>query len=84
MVYDRNGGFVTQYVDGRAVVREPVLLDIPLRIGDAEIGNWNVRSGRSRQPIRNLSGCIDEFLLFSRPLSGQEIEQLYTQSRPPL
>jgi hypothetical protein len=83
VVYDRLGGLVTQYVDGRSVMQEPVLLDIPLRLGDAEIGNWSTGPGGSRQPIRNFSGCMDEFMLFSRPLSAVEIEQLYNQGRPP-
>ncbi len=82
VVYDRLGGSVTQYVDGRAVMQEPVMFDIPLRIGNAEIGNWNAGPGQHRQPIRNFSGCMDEFMLFSRPLSAQEIEQLYNQGRP--
>jgi hypothetical protein len=82
VVYER-GGSVTQYVDGRAVSREPVLFDAPLRLGNAEIGNWAVGSHRSHQPIRNFNGGIDEFMLFSRSLSEQEIEQLYDQGLPP-
>jgi hypothetical protein len=82
VVYQR-GGSVTQYVNGRAIAQEPVLFDTPLRIGNAEIGNWAVGSRGSHQPIRNFNGCIDEFLLFSRALSGPEIEQLYEQGRPP-
>jgi hypothetical protein len=83
-VYDRDAGQVTQYVDGRLVAQEPVLLEGPLRIGDAELGNWNVNPFRSAQPIRHLSGCMDEFMLFSRALSGEEIERLYSQGQPPL
>jgi hypothetical protein len=83
-VYDRVAGLVTQYVDGRAVMQEPVLFDTALRLGNAEIGNWAVGSRGSRQPIRNFNGCIDEFMLFSRPFSEPEIQQLYEQGRPPL
>jgi hypothetical protein len=83
VVYDRAGRRVTHYVDGRPAAEGPVLFDIPLRVGDAEIGNWNVAPQRSRSPIRYFSGCMDEFLLFSRALDGQEIGRLYTQGRPP-
>jgi hypothetical protein len=83
VVYDRNGGRVTQYVDGRAVMREPVLVDLPLHIGNVEIGNWNVAPNRTKQPIRYFTGCMDEFMLFSRALNEQEIERSYHQGRPP-
>jgi hypothetical protein len=82
VVYDRDGGEVTHYVDGRPVKQTPLKLDVPLRIGDAEIGNWNPLY-RSDYPVRHFCGCMDEFLLFSRALDGQEIGRLYTQGRPP-
>ena len=52
----------------------PVLFDIPLRVGDAEIGNWNIATHRNNNPVRNLNGCMDEFLLFSRALGGPEVD----------
>jgi hypothetical protein len=82
VVYDRDGGLVTHYVDGRPVAQEAMVVNIPLRIGDAEIGNWNVAAGRASQPIRYFSGCMDEFMLFDRALSAREVEQLYNQGRP--
>jgi hypothetical protein len=83
VVYDRDAGAVTHYVDGRPAASQPLLFDIPLRVGGAEIGNWNIAAHRNKSPIRYFSGCIDEFLLFSRALSGEEIERLATQGRPP-
>ena len=83
VVYDGATDVVTHYVDGRAVTEEPTHFDTPLRIGDAEIGNWNLASHRNNTPVRFLNGRMDEFLLFTRPLAAQEIEQLYTQGRPP-
>ena len=59
-----------------------ILFDIPLRIGDAVIGNWNVASYRVKTPVRNFNGCIDEFALFSRALTGPEIERLYSEGQP--
>lgn len=83
VVYDRDAGYVTHYLDGQPIREEPIKLDIKLRLGDAEVGNWNVASHRNASPVRYFTGCIDEFLLYSRALSGQEIERLYQQGRPP-
>jgi hypothetical protein len=84
VVYDRRAGEVTHYVDGQPVQSEGLKLDIALRLGDAEIGNWNVAERPHRSPVRYFDGCMDEFLLFARALSRQEIEQLYRHGRPPL
>jgi hypothetical protein len=83
VVYDRQAGQVTHYVDGQPASRSPVLFDVPLRIGTAEIGNWNFASFRVSQPIRSFSGCMDEFLMFSRALSDREIEDHYDPGRSP-
>jgi ferric-dicitrate binding protein FerR (iron transport regulator) len=83
LVYDRDAGQVTHYVDGQPVTQEGIKLDITLRLGDLELGNWNIGSHRNKSPIRYFRGCIDEFLLFGRALSADEIERLYTQGRPP-
>jgi ferric-dicitrate binding protein FerR (iron transport regulator) len=83
VTYDRENGRIVHYVNGRPVSEEELRLDIPLRIGDAEIGNWTVGPRKHNHPIRYFSGCIDEFLLFSRALGEQEIERLYNQGRPP-
>jgi hypothetical protein len=83
VVYDQGARLVTQYFDGQAIMQKHALLDTSLRLGNAEIGNWTVTSRRTKQPIRNFNGCIDEFMLFSRALSAPEIEQLYEKGRPP-
>jgi hypothetical protein len=83
VVYDRAGGQVTHYVDGRPVDQQPLKLDIALRIGNADLGNWDIGSRPHTSPIRYFSGCMDEFLLFSRPLGAAEIERLYAEGRPP-
>jgi hypothetical protein len=83
VVYDRNNRRVTHYLDGESLDEQLLQLDIALRIGDAEIGNWNVGPRRHNQPIRYFSGCIDEFMLFGRALSGEEIQRLFDQGRPP-
>jgi hypothetical protein len=83
VVHDREGRAVTHYVDGRPVGKQALKFLIRLRLGDVELGNWNVGTRRDSQPIRYFSGCMDEFLLFARALSAEEIERLYAQGRPP-
>lgn len=82
VVYDRDRKLVTQYIDGRPMSVEPILHDIPLRIHSAEIGNWNMASHRNSTPIRFLTGCMDELMIFSRALSEQQLEDLYIQGQP--
>jgi hypothetical protein len=82
VVFDGAARRVTHYVNGKIVQQDGVRFDVPLRLGDAEIGNWNVGNRRDRQPIRNLRGCIDEFLLWSHPLAATAVEQLFQQGQP--
>jgi hypothetical protein len=82
VVYDRAAGRVTHYLDGQPVSRDAILVDQPLHVGTAELGNWSSGTG-SKDPIRYLSGCVDEFVMFSRALGDNEIERLYSQGRPP-
>jgi hypothetical protein len=84
VVYDRDAGVVTHYVDGKPAAEQSIAFETPLRVGDAELGNWNVAGYRNKTPVRNFNGCMDEFLLFGRALGGPEIERLYAQGRPPL
>jgi hypothetical protein len=83
VVYDHEAGQVVHYVDGRAVAEAAMQVDLPLRIGTAELGNWNPATFRSKSPVRNFTGCIDEFVLFSRPLSADEVGRLCDAGRPP-
>jgi hypothetical protein len=84
VVYDQKAQRVTHYLDGRPVAELPIELTLPLRVGDAELGNWNAAGFKVKVPVRNFNGCIDDFLMYSRPLRGDEIERLYARGRPPL
>lgn len=77
VVYDRDNARVTHYVDGRQASESEMVQDLPLRVGDVELGNWNIASHRNNCPVRHLSGGIDEFMMFSRALSDDEIDGLY-------
>jgi ferric-dicitrate binding protein FerR (iron transport regulator) len=81
-VYDRRVGQATHYLNGRAVSAHPIRYPRLLQIGPAEIGNWRAPPHGHPNPIRNLNGRMDEFLLFNEPLGEREIQDLYEAGRP--
>ena len=83
VVYDPDAGVVTHYVDGRPVASPAIQFDAVLRFGDGSLGNWNVAQHRNNHPVRNFTGGMDEFLMFSRALSAAELETVYARGRPP-
>jgi hypothetical protein len=86
VVIDGKARQVVHYVNGLPVSHHPLKFGPPFRVGSAELGNWNARSGPDPAPtlIRNLSGSLDEFELFSRALSDAEVRELYAKGKPDL
>jgi hypothetical protein len=86
VVIDGKAGRVVHYVNGLPVSRLAMKLGPPFRLGSAELGNWNARSDPdpAASLVRNLSGSLDEFELFSRALSDAEIRELYAKGKPEL
>ena len=86
VVVDGRAQEVVHYVNGSPVSRHALNIAPPFRVDSAELGNWNARSGPDPEPslIRNLSGSLDEFELFSRALSDVEVRELYLKGKPEL
>jgi hypothetical protein len=86
VVIDGKAGKLVHYVNGSPVSRHELKIGPPFRVGSAELGNWNARRGPNPEPslIRNLSGSLDEFELFSRALSDAEVRELYLKGKPDL
>jgi hypothetical protein len=84
VVVDGKTRQVVHYVNGSPVARQALKLGPPYQIGAAELGNWKAKSGPNPAPvlIRNLSGSLDEFELFSRALNDAEVRELNTQGKP--
>jgi hypothetical protein len=84
LVLDGRSGRVTHYVNGRPVGENALRIKPPYRIGTAELGNWNAKGFPKDDPfmIRNFSGAMDEFSLFSRAFDPLEIRALYVEGRP--
>ena len=78
-VLDGNTRRVSHYVNGQMVSEKALKIHHPIRIGTAELGNWNAHGFPENDPamIRNFSGAMDEFCLFSRALPAAEIRALY-------
>ncbi|HRX80424.1 MAG TPA: LamG domain-containing protein [Pirellulaceae bacterium] len=78
-VYDSESAGVTHYIDGVSVGESPITTDkFKLQFGETEIGNWGTPVEYSPQKIRNFNGQIDELTLFSKALTANEIQSLYT------
>jgi hypothetical protein len=84
VVLDGNAQRVLQYVNGQPVGEKELKIKPPFRVSAAELGNWNAKGFPKEDPfmIRNFSGAMDEFCLFSRALSGSEIRALYSVGKP--
>jgi hypothetical protein len=84
VVVDSGSGQVVHYLNGHVVSETPLKIKPPFRVGTAELGNWNAKEfkGDESLMIRNFSGAMDEFCLFSRALSAEEIRALYSQGKP--
>ena len=86
VVLDGSAKRVTHYVNGQPVGEKKLKINPPFHIGAAELGNWNASGFPDNDPtlIRNFSGAMDEFCLFSRALTGDEIRALYSAGKPQL
>lgn len=83
-VIDREKEVVTHYVNGVSVGSTLLRIETPFHVGPAELGNWNASGFPGDDPflIRNFSGAMDEFLLFSRALNADEVHTLYSEGHP--
>jgi hypothetical protein len=83
VVLDGRTGRVAHYVNGQPVSEAALRIGPPYRFGTAELGNWNAKGFPEHDPfmIRNFSGAMDEFCLFSRALGDREIHALYSEGK---
>jgi hypothetical protein len=76
VVFDPTAREVRHYAEGELIATLPVKDATPLRIGIAELGNWNDSRQKGGVAIRHLSGAMDEFALWDRVLRDDEITGL--------
>ena len=84
VVVDGSAKRVVHYVNGIQVSEKTLKINPPFRIDAAELGNWNAKGFPENDPlmIRNFSGAMDEFCVFTRALADREIRSLYSEGRP--
>jgi hypothetical protein len=84
VVIDGGAKRVAHYLNGVPVNEELLTIKTPFRVGVAELGNWNAQGFPRNDPfmIRNFSGAMDEFCLFSRVLHADEIRALHSAGKP--
>ena len=81
-VFDANGRSITHYVDGQAVSSCEISSEVRVEVEWAEIGNWDFPLPTDPEPIRNLNGRMDEFILFNRALDAREIRTIFEAGKP--
>jgi hypothetical protein len=69
----KNGDFVE-----KLNIKEVPAVDI----GSAMIGGWNKGDSADKDFIRNLSGRVDELMIFQSVLSAEEIKRIYEAGKP--
>jgi Concanavalin A-like lectin/glucanases superfamily len=84
VVIDGRGKQVVHYLNGGPASEQALNIKPPFRVGAAELGNWNAKGFPKNDPfmIRNFGGAMDEFCLFGRALSADEIRALYSSGKP--
>ncbi|MEQ1830435.1 MAG: LamG-like jellyroll fold domain-containing protein [Pirellula sp.] len=74
-VVDRSKGLAMYYVNGKEVAQQSFASEIPLTFGPCTIGAWH--AAKTNAWSRGFCGRIDEFAIFGRPLSVEEIQAMY-------
>jgi hypothetical protein len=74
-VIDGEAGVMKHFVNGTQVATAPMKRRVPVKLGLANLGNFDAGSPTSpgSGTVRAFNGRIDEFALFKRALSAEEI-----------
>ena len=79
--YDAKTKIVRHYVNGEQAAWNELPRAEPLHIGAAEIGNWLRPRTTGAEPVRNLNGRIDEFILLQSALDAEAVRAIYENGR---
>ena len=80
-VYNSKAKEIVHYLNGKPVFRDPIERLQTITLGNSEIGNWHCRPNTDNA-IRSLNGRLDEFIIFSSPLSDTDILDIYKSGTP--
>lgn len=79
--YDGENKRVVHYIDGQKVSYHTLPESVAVGFGKATIGNTSYAT-KQYWGSREFGGAVDEFAIFSRVLSAEEIKKLYKEGRP--
>jgi len=82
VAYDLTSRTVRYYLNGQEVSHEAINSTLLVSLDAMEIGNWTPQVGQPIEPTRNFNGRLDEFAVFGRSLSAEEIHGIYELGRP--
>lgn len=81
VAYDFKEQCVKHYLNGWEVGRNELKQTHLVEIRSAMLGNWDPAEDHDADMIRNFRGRMDDFSIFKRVLSGDEIKQLFDDGR---
>lgn len=81
VTYDLHSREVSHYFNGRLASREKLKEFAAVEIRSAMIGNWDPLDSKDTDMIRNFHGRVDDFSIYRRALSADEIQRLYEEGR---
>jgi hypothetical protein len=81
-VYDKRTNLIVHYLDGKRVSQGLLRVPTTMRIGPANLGNWNPGPDFIKNSRRSLNGRIDEFAILRRALTDDEVRRIYELGRP--
>jgi len=82
VVYDKQTNVIAHYLDGKRVSQGSLRVPTTVRIGPANLGNWNPGPDFQKNSRRSLNGRIDEFVILRRALTDDEVKQMYEMGKP--
>ena len=80
-VYNSKKKEIVHYLNGTPVVKDTIKKLSKIKLGKSDIGNWTTKN-KNHHHIRSLNGRLDEFIIFSSPLSDSDISSLYRLGLP--
>ncbi|MEM9157952.1 MAG: LamG-like jellyroll fold domain-containing protein [Verrucomicrobiota bacterium] len=83
-VVDRPKKRISVYVNGALASESVITQDGPIIPRACRIGNWLQEPSWPHAPVRALKGRIDEFAIWKRALSQNEVQAQYEAGRPNL
>ena len=81
VVLDLPRNCVSHYCNGSRISRHELLQPLSVQPRSTMLGNWDALNDKDGDMIRNFRGRMDDFSIYRRVPSDQEIQRLYQQGK---